>query len=70
MDAQLVAAGLAKPIARELLGSSIPARLAYVGTDGDPRVIRVRALYKQMAVITIVPGWASCWTSRRRSRRP
>jgi hypothetical protein len=32
---------LGRPIARELLGSSIPARLAYVGVDGDPRVVPV-----------------------------
>jgi hypothetical protein len=32
---------LAKPIAQELLHSSIPARLAYVGVDGDPRVVPV-----------------------------
>ncbi|MFD9890628.1 pyridoxamine 5'-phosphate oxidase family protein [Amycolatopsis sp. NPDC059027] len=36
-----VAAVLAKPISEELLGSSIPARLAYVGLDGDPRVIPI-----------------------------
>jgi nitroimidazol reductase NimA-like FMN-containing flavoprotein (pyridoxamine 5'-phosphate oxidase superfamily) len=32
---------LSKPISRELLGSSIPARLAYTGVDGDPRVVPV-----------------------------
>jgi pyridoxamine 5'-phosphate oxidase-like protein len=36
-----VTAELAKPLARELLGSSIPARFAYVGRDGDPRVVPV-----------------------------
>jgi hypothetical protein len=30
---------LADPIAQELLGSAIPARLAYIGTDGFPRAI-------------------------------
>jgi len=39
MDPHEVAAELAKPIAQELLGSSIPARLAYTGLDGDPRVV-------------------------------
>ena len=29
---------LADPVARELLASTIPARLAYVWTDGSPRV--------------------------------
>jgi hypothetical protein len=32
---------LEKPISRELLGSNIPARLAYTGVDGDPRVVPV-----------------------------
>jgi hypothetical protein len=41
MDRQDVAAVLAKPISRELLGSSIPARLAYTGLDGAPRVIPI-----------------------------
>ena len=41
MDAHDVAAVLAKPLSLKLLGSSIPARLAYTGLDGDPRVIPV-----------------------------
>lgn len=41
MDANQVAEVLAKPLSRELLGSSIPARLAYTGVDGDPRVIPI-----------------------------
>ena len=32
---------LADPIAKELLQSTIPARLAYVGSDGTPRVIPI-----------------------------
>jgi hypothetical protein len=36
MERQDVAEVLAKPISQELLGSSIPVRLAYVGTDGAP----------------------------------
>jgi hypothetical protein len=51
MDAQLVADELDKPIAQELLGSSIPARLAYVGTDGDPRVVPVGFLWKDGTVV-------------------
>jgi hypothetical protein len=39
MNRQDVAATLALPIAQELLASSIPARLAYTGLDGLPRVI-------------------------------
>jgi hypothetical protein len=41
MDRDEVAEVLAKPISQELLGSSIPARLAYVGTDGAPRAIPI-----------------------------
>jgi hypothetical protein len=41
MNRRDVAEVLAGPIAQELLGSSIPARLAYVGTDGAPRVIPI-----------------------------
>ena len=40
-----VAEVLAKPISQELLGSSIPARLAYVGVDSEPRVIRIAFLW-------------------------
>lgn len=32
---------LREPIAKELLASSIPARLAYIGTDGAPRVVPI-----------------------------
>jgi nitroimidazol reductase NimA-like FMN-containing flavoprotein (pyridoxamine 5'-phosphate oxidase superfamily) len=41
MDRNEVAQVLQKPISQELLGSSIPARLAYTGVDGDPRVVPV-----------------------------
>jgi nitroimidazol reductase NimA-like FMN-containing flavoprotein (pyridoxamine 5'-phosphate oxidase superfamily) len=41
MDRDDVAEVLSKPISRELLASSIPARLAYTGMDGDPRVVPV-----------------------------
>lgn len=40
-----VAEVLAKPISLELLDSSIPARLAYIGVDGDPRVVPVAFLW-------------------------
>src|ERR1700745_1223212 len=32
---------LQPPVAKELLNSTIPARLAYVWTDGSPRVIPI-----------------------------
>ena len=41
MDRKEVAEMLAKPLSQELLGSSIPARLAYVGLDGAPRAIPI-----------------------------
>lgn len=41
MKREDVAGVLAKPTSQELLGSSIPARLAYVGVDGEPRVVPV-----------------------------
>jgi Pyridoxamine 5'-phosphate oxidase len=41
MDRKDVVEVLAKPISRELLESSIPARLAYVGIDGAPRAIPI-----------------------------
>lgn len=41
MESARVLAELNKPISRELIGSNIPARLAYTGRDGAPRVIPV-----------------------------
>jgi hypothetical protein len=41
MDAQTVTDRLAEPVAQELLFSDIPARLSYVGLDGDPRVVPI-----------------------------
>ena len=45
MDRREVAEVLAKPISQELLGSPIPARLAYTGLDGAPRVIPIAFLW-------------------------
>jgi hypothetical protein len=51
-----VAEVLAKPISQELLGSSIPARLSYVGTDGAPRVIPIAFLWTgEHLVMATVP---------------
>ncbi|WP_229070573.1 pyridoxamine 5'-phosphate oxidase family protein [Actinoplanes sp. DH11] len=41
MNREDIAAVLDKPISRELLASSIPARLAYTGIDGAPRVVPI-----------------------------
>jgi Pyridoxamine 5'-phosphate oxidase len=55
MDRNDVTEVLSKPISRELLGSSIPARLAYTGADGDPRVVPVAFLWtgEQLLVFTV-----------------
>jgi Pyridoxamine 5'-phosphate oxidase len=55
MDRDDVTEVLSKPISRELLGSSIPARLAYTGVDGDPRVVPVAFLWtgEQLLVFTV-----------------
>lgn len=45
MNAHDVAEILAQPFSQELLGSSIPARLAYTAVDGDPRVVPVGFLW-------------------------
>ena len=46
---------LAKPLSQELLASDIPARLAYTGVDGDPRVIPIAFLWtgSQIALYTV-----------------
>jgi hypothetical protein len=41
MSAQNIAEVMNRPYSRELLASRIPARLAYTGLDGDPRVVPV-----------------------------
>ena len=41
MDQQQIADILAKPYAQQLLNGPEPARLAYDGLDGDPRVIPI-----------------------------
>jgi Pyridoxamine 5'-phosphate oxidase len=46
---------LDRPISQELLGSSIPARLAYTALDGDPRVIPIGFVWNgaQLVVFTV-----------------
>ena len=46
MRAEKVTAVLEDPVSQRLIASSIPARLAYVGTDGYPRVIPIGFLYE------------------------
>ncbi|PXY19229.1 pyridoxamine 5'-phosphate oxidase family protein [Prauserella muralis] len=60
---------LNKPISRELLGSSIPARLSYVGLDGDPRVVPVAFLWTgEQVVVCTVPASAKVAALRHNPR--
>ena len=81
MKREEVAEVLAKPISRELLGSSIPARLAYVGIDGEPRVMPIAFLWTGRHVVAytvrsrrrfgrcgIARGWRSPSTLRTNGR--
>jgi hypothetical protein len=69
MERQDVAEVLAKPISQELLGSSIPARLAYVGTDGAPRVIPIGFAWTgEHVVMATAPGAAKVGALRQNPR--
>ena len=69
MDRTTVTEVLAKPIAQELLASSIPARLAYVGLDGDPRVVPVGFLWTgSTLVVGTIPTSAKVPALRRNPR--
>ena len=69
MDHQEIAEVLAKPISQELLGSSIPARLAYVGTDGAPRVIPIGFVWTgEHVVMATVPRSAKVRALRHHPR--
>lgn len=59
MSRQDVIGTLTAPLARELLGSSIPARLAYIGLDGVPRAIPIGFVWTgEHLVMGTVPGSA------------
>lgn len=69
MDRDDVAEVMGKPISRELLASAIPARLAYTGSDGDPRVVPVAFLWNGAAlVVHTVPTAAKVRALRRNGR--
>lgn len=69
MDRQEVAAVMARPISRELLGSTIPARLAYTALDGDPRAVPMGYLWNGTAlVMATVPKAAKVAALRRNPR--
>jgi hypothetical protein len=69
MDRHDVAEVLARPISQELLGSSIPARLAYVGADGAPRVIPIAFAWTgEHVVMGTLPGSAKVRALRQHPR--
>ena len=69
MDRDEVARVMAQPIAQELLGSSTPARLAYTGLDGGPRVVPVGFEWDgERIVIGTVPRSAKVAALRRDPR--
>jgi hypothetical protein len=69
MDRRDVAEVLAKPISQELLGSSIPARLAYDGVDGAPRVIPIAFVWDgEHVVMATVPTSAKVRALRQHPR--
>jgi nitroimidazol reductase NimA-like FMN-containing flavoprotein (pyridoxamine 5'-phosphate oxidase superfamily) len=69
MDRNDVTEVLSKPISQELLGSSIPARLAYTGVDGDPRVVPVAFHWNgAQLVVCSVPTMAKVRALRRNPR--
>jgi hypothetical protein len=60
---------LSKPISQELLGSPIPARLAYTGLDGDPRVVPVAFHWNgAQLVVCTMPTMAKVRALRRNPR--
>lgn len=59
MDREKLRAVLEDPVARRLLASTNPARLAYIALDGTPRVVPVGFHWDgQSLVIGTVPGSA------------
>ena len=69
MDRQDVTEVLARPLSRELLSSSIPARLAYVGLDGAPRAIPIGFWWTgAQLLIATVPASAKVAALRRNPR--
>jgi hypothetical protein len=69
MNEHAIADVLSKPLSRELLGSSIPARLAYVGVDGGPRAVPMGFLWTgRDVVIYTVPHAAKVRALRENPR--
>ena len=51
MRQEQVSAVMNDPLAQELLGSAIPARMAYNGTDGFPRAIPIGFFWKDGRIV-------------------
>ncbi|MFI7544958.1 pyridoxamine 5'-phosphate oxidase family protein [Actinoplanes sp. NPDC049599] len=69
MDRQDIAGILAEPISQELLSSSIPARLAYVGIDGAPRAIPIGFWWTgEQLLLATVPAAAKVRALRQNPR--
>ena len=69
MNRQEVTEMLAKPISQQLLESSIPARLAYVGVDGEPRAIPIGFWWTgEHVVMATVPKSAKVRALRKNPR--
>ncbi|HEX2810426.1 MAG TPA: pyridoxamine 5'-phosphate oxidase family protein [Kineosporiaceae bacterium] len=69
MKREDVAEVMARPYSQELLGSSIPARLAYIGVDGEPRVIPMGFLWTgEQVVMATVPRSAKVRALRQNPR--
>ncbi|MBV9581120.1 MAG: pyridoxamine 5'-phosphate oxidase family protein [Chloroflexi bacterium] len=47
---------LEDPVAQELLQSDIPARLAYIGRDGKPRVVPVWSEWNGHDIVIVTPS--------------
>jgi hypothetical protein len=69
MNQQEIAEILAKPYSQQLLNGSEPARFAYVGLDGDPRVIPIGFWVEgDQIVIATVPKAAKVAALRKKPK--
>jgi nitroimidazol reductase NimA-like FMN-containing flavoprotein (pyridoxamine 5'-phosphate oxidase superfamily) len=69
VDRSQVAEVMSKPISQELLSSSIPARLAYTGLNGDPRVVPVAFIWDGAnLIVCTVPAMAKVRALQRNPR--
>ncbi len=70
MDAQTVTDILAEPVAQELLFSDVPARLSYIGVDGDPRVVPTAFWWTGETIVIATALKAAKVAAIRRNPRP